>query len=164
MQEIWDFLKEPSDPVEEAIFELMVPDELGEPTTIWEALEEREWTPPHPRLVSSDDVSGVLHGLVCDLAWMHVYLHCVDHLSDMELYEELYELIVDYPKSIWPDDPDSAISLHFALGEDDEGETWLRYYACESDRKRWAQTYPERTIPPAELPMYRRDWLPIRPD
>lgn len=164
MTDLPELLAGGNHPDDEAILELMKVDELGEPTTIWEALEERGWVPKDPRGVPAGGIPGALRSLVYDLAWMHVYLHCADHLSDEELYEDLYDLLLDYPVSIWPDDSESAISIHLALGEWDEGVTWLRYYACDFDRRMWAKTYPNMWIPPAQLPLYRRDWLPIRPE
>src|SRR5687768_16952248 len=128
-------------PDEERLVQAFAVEEVGEPTTVWEALCDRDWKPMHPSKVL--DYEAAVRRLVNDLAWIHVYLRCTEHLSDTELYEELYELIREYEKPIWPEDSESAITLHFALHDLDEGEAWLRYYASDHDRRIWAKRHPE---------------------
>lgn len=43
------------------------------------------------------------------------------------LSEELYDTVRECPVSIWPEEPESAITTHFALSDDDEGGTCYRY-------------------------------------
>jgi hypothetical protein len=157
---------EHADPENENVFWEYVrsPDWDESPTTIHAELERRGWMPPDPESVSDQELPTALERLVLDLSWIHVYLHGTDHQPDRELYEELMEHVKYNQIGLWPNDPESAISISFICdGSEEEHELYLRFYADEGERRWWADREPDYRLPPAELPPFPRPWVPTRP-
>ncbi|MEO1084752.1 MAG: hypothetical protein AAFY88_10970 [Acidobacteriota bacterium] len=96
------------------------------------------------------------------LAFLGIYLHHTDHLSDRELYIHLLGEALKQPVVMMPDNPHFGYHLDLVEAETEENEQlYLRYYADTETRERWAKEFPATEIPPAEpCPYHRDDLLP----
>jgi hypothetical protein len=95
----------------------------------------------------------VIHGL----ASIGVYLYFTDHLSDRELYVRLWRDVLRDPMELTNDDG-SAWHVDMAGGGNEEDIlVYLKYYADDDARRRWAQEWPDELMPPAENPPFDRD-------
>ena len=77
-----------------------------------------------------------------------------DHLSDRDLYRYLGEALKE--ETLLTDDPNSTWHLSpIGSGSEEDNEIYLRYYADEEERKRWAED--GFTVPPKEPLPFDRD-------
>jgi hypothetical protein len=154
-----------------------MPTELQE--QFWErvvAFEEAEWVTsfdqlvqggmelPAPEELDDSQLSAKLWETIRGLAMLRTFLYNTDHLSDRELYEELWHEVL---REETPDLPvnDNTI-CHIDLvssGSEHDNELYLRYYADEENRRRWAKDWPDDAMPEHEALPYDRDrHLPSR--
>jgi hypothetical protein len=88
-----------------------------------------------------------------------------DHLTDRELYAELWKRGLRDPAHLPGRNPRGGW-YHDALGSwgEDDLQLWLRYHATDDERAKHAQEFPKDIIPPKEEPVSNRDWrLPKGP-
>jgi len=139
-------------------------DDSPEAYLLWDLLVARGWEPPEPSKVHDEDLPNVIGRLVMDLAWVHAYLCFTHHLPDREFYENLYQTVWAYEHWIYPDDPESAVSIGMLDSDDlEDHDLYLRFYAEEDARKSYSKHDPEHEVPPSELPPFPRLWIPKRP-
>ena len=113
---------------------------------------------PAPEELDDATLSAKLWEAIRGLAKRSVYISQTDHLSDRELYEELWhdslrEITADFP-------PNSGWNCHLDLlgsGSDEDNELYLKYYADEEWREQWHKDWPTDVIPPHLDPPYDRD-------
>jgi hypothetical protein len=123
-----------------------------------------QWFNPELELSHPDTLDDLtLHEVLWDtlhrLCDQRVVLDFTDHLSDRQLYCLIYRDILPSPeKKI--DLPKNFLHWH-CLDDEDEPETWLRFYASEDERQAWAAESGQQ-LPPAEPPPYPRK-MPRRP-
>jgi hypothetical protein len=112
---------------------------------------------PAPDLLDDESLSRKLWELIHVLAEQKTILDNTDHLSDRELYTYLVE--EDLAQEYWPPFHEDAVStIDPVMGGDDEGmRLYLRYYADEETRSKWAETFWVEEMPPSETPPYDRD-------
>jgi hypothetical protein len=111
-----------------------------------------------PEEVPDPQLHSELWGLIGAMALIGVHLKYTDHLSDGELYELLYREILHEPTVLMPDD--FAFTTYVDLvssGSKEETEAYLRYYADERARRKWAIAFPRDVIPPHQPRPYDRD-------
>jgi len=132
---------------------------------LFEVLRGADVPLPAPDTLDDASLRQVLARLIDALARRNVFLGCTDHLSDRQLYTELWRTRLREPTVLLPNDPDVVHCLDMAgSGQEDETHTFLRYYADEDWRRRWAHDWPADPLPPHEDPPYDRDrWLPQPP-
>jgi hypothetical protein len=133
----------------------------GAPETTHRALLARDniCVPP-PGTLSDEEITGMLEVIVEALARRRTYLDSTNHLSDRELYTRLWTELLDQPVPDFPPDMPLPLNTHFDLvrsGDEEDTALWLKYYADEDTRNRWAVHFPEFTLPPHENPRYDRD-------
>ena len=139
--------------------------------------EMENWTPPAQQLanknipllppaeITEETLTPILWELLNNLSLQGFYVLHTDHLTDLDLYAQLWErglrdeahLPGRNPRGGW---------FHDFLGSwtEDDIQLWLRFYASDEERARHAQEYPKGLIPPKEKPMNNRDWrLPKGP-
>lgn len=120
---------------------------------------EPELTLPPPDSLTDEQLHEALWDTIHKLYDKHVVLDFTDHLSDRQLYCLLYRDILPSPEKK-VDLPKNFLHWH-CLDNDDDQETWLRYYATPHDREIWADETGH--VPPAaEIPPYPRT-MPRRP-
>ena len=142
-----------------------------------EAAEPENWAPPArelaaqhvpllpPAEITEEMLVPILWELLHNLALRGFYVLHTNHLTDHQLYGELWERGLRDPAHL-PGRSQRGGWFHDVLGSwgDDEMQIWLRYYASEADRAKHALEYPADTIPPKEKPTANRDWrLPKSP-
>ena len=142
-----------------------------------EALEPENWSPPAKELaaknipllppveITDDKLTPILWELIHNLSLQSFYLLHTDHLSDRELYAELWERGLRDPAHLSGRNPRGGW-FHDILGSWGEEETrlWLRFYATDAERTKHAADWPRDILPPKEKPISNRDWrLPKGP-
>jgi hypothetical protein len=113
---------------------------------------------PRPETLDGAALTAKLWEVIRALAALDVYLHHTDHLSDRQLYEHLWRDSLREETAIFP--PGSGWIGHIDLiggGSDEDIEIGLRYYDDESQRRHWAEDFPNDVIPPHEDPPHARD-------
>ena len=119
---------------------------------------------PAPEELSDEELPRKLEEVIQALAQRRIFLTFTNHLSDRALYTKLCEEVLD---GEGPDLPyEAEVNCHIDLlecGDEEDAALWLRYYADEIDRARWAQDFSEE-VPPHQDPPYDRDrHLPTPP-
>ncbi|MFZ4573804.1 MAG: hypothetical protein ACOYN0_05360 [Phycisphaerales bacterium] len=119
-----------------------------------------------PTPVELDDAAlhAKLWEIVHALAKRDTYLERTDHLSDRELYVQLWSDTLRERTPVLPAGS-GWISRIDMLGGCSEEDIKLsqRYYDDEQTRRDWAQQFPDDVIPPHEDPPFQRDRLLPRP-
>lgn len=114
---------------------------------------------PPPYRVPEESLEPLLVSIVDALASMRVFLELTDHLSDRELYEILWSEVLR--EEVWMSDHrDAATFLSLCRYEAEDTEAWLRYYADDEERSRWALDCRAEVPPHCELPYDRDRFLP----
>ena len=140
------------------------------------AMEPDSWTPPAKELsreipllppaeITDDMLGPILWELLHNLALRGFFVLHSNHLSDRELYAELWERGLRDPAML-PGRNLRGGWFHDILGSwgDDEMRLWLRYYATAAEREKYALEYPAESLPASEKPIAQRDWrLPKGP-
>jgi hypothetical protein len=141
------------------------------------AVEPENWTPLAEQLatkkipllppaeITDETLVPVLWELLHNLALQGFYILHSDHLSDRELYQELWERGLRDPAHLPGRNPRGGW-FHDFLGSWGEEDMllWLRYYANDDERAKHLQEWPKDTLPPKEKPCANRDWrLPKGP-
>jgi len=133
-------------------------EEQGFTTTDRERLEAAGIRVPSPETVSEAELHTVLWDVLEGLARFHVYVLSTDHLSDRELYQELWKKYLHQPVPSLPPDKASLslIDLAWSNGPDD-ADVFLAYYADLDIRNEWKKDHPGETIPRRRRRRYERD-------
>ena len=141
------------------------------------ASEPENWTPPAQQLaernipllppaeITDETLTPILWELLHNLSLQGFYLLHTDHLSDRELYAELWGRGLRDPAHL-PGRNLRGGWFHDFLGSwgEDDMQLWLRYYATDEERAKHAREYPKDAIPPKDKPPSNRDWrLPKGP-
>jgi len=141
------------------------------------ASEPENWTPPAqkhveenipllpPAEITDETLTPILRELLHNLALRGFFVLHTGHLSDRELYAELWGRGLRDPAHLPGRNPRGGW-FHDFLGNwgDDDMQLWLRYYAIDADRAKHATEFPNDKIPPKEKPPCNRDWrLPKGP-
>jgi hypothetical protein len=128
--------------------------------TAYLELEKRGCAPPMIEDLSDADVTRELTNLLWNLADLGIYISDIDHLDDRTAYADLCAYC-DEPNMFFPGNKNSA--THYSpigSGTDEDTEIYLRYYADDETRERWAKDFGD-PLPPSELPPYPRPWIPV---
>jgi hypothetical protein len=120
---------------------------------------ERMGIPLHaPESLGDGEVTGKLWEVIQGLASVQVFLNETDHLSDRELYSELWHHILREERKAVAWDRRSAYHIDILGGcSQREMHLYLQYYADEDFRRQWKMDFPQDPIPEAEKPPYDRD-------
>jgi hypothetical protein len=118
---------------------------------------ESGMTLPSPEALEDTALTSKLWEVIDGLAAIGIYLFFTDHLSDRELYERLWRDVLRDPMEL-TDDDGAAWHVDMSSGGSEEDTlVYLKYYADDDARRRWAQEWPNDPLPPAEDPPFDRD-------
>jgi len=143
--------------IAEQFWEQVVAYEEAEPITLSDELVKAGHELPAPDELDDTLLTEKLWELINVLAARGTYLHSTDHLSDRELYTHLWDESLREP-TVMPAIP--GFTYHIDIigsGSEEDIEIYLRYYADEDSRRRWAERWPQDALPPREQPPYDRD-------
>lgn len=138
------------------------------------AFEEAEWVTafdvlaqgglelPHPDELDNSQLAAKLWEVIRSLAMLRMFLYNTNHLSDRELYEELWHELLREEGPLLPFSSDTACHIDLVgSGSEKDVELYLRYYADEETRRDWAKDWPDDLMPVHEAPSFDRDrYLP----
>ena len=132
----------------------------GPYTTDFDCLVARGIQLPPPDALDDGNVTTKLWEVIRALDELNVLLESTNHLSDRELYTELWThtLRVERPVSDYEGDGDWHVDF-VSRGSDDDIRAWLMYYADEHTRRIWQKDFPEFDMPERASPPYHRDRL-----
>jgi hypothetical protein len=113
---------------------------------------------PNPEALDDAQLALKLWEVVGALAAMRVFISETDHLSDRELYHELWHRHLREERPNLPATPASAWHVS-PLGGRSETDTqqYLKYYADEDWRQHWLGEFPNCAMPAHEDPPFDRD-------
>lgn len=115
---------------------------------------------PPPNRLTASQLHEKLWEIIRFLGKMRVFLYSTNHLSDRELYTELWRDLLNHEIPCLFYNPESAWHLDIlGSGSDEDTALWLRYYASEQERENWANEFPDDPLPEREVPPYHRDHL-----
>lgn len=119
-------------------------------------LRERGIEMPDDATLDDEQVHRRLWEVIVAMKAIGLVIEFTNHLSDRELYRCLGEALKE--ETILTDDPNSAWHLSpIGSGSEEDNEIYLRYYADEEERRRWAEDGV--TVPPKEPLPFDRDRL-----
>ena len=114
---------------------------------------------PHPDHLSPEQLNSVLKVTIEKLFEEQIVLDFTDHLTDYQLYCIIYrDILPAHEKKL----NNRSSYLHWDCADTGgDPETWLRYYATQQERRRWAEEH-NIELPPQQKPPYVRE-LPRAP-
>jgi hypothetical protein len=132
--------------------------EEAEPQSLFALLPQSGVSLPPPAELDDAQLTKKLWEVIHALALLGTFLHNTDHLSDRELYTELWTDGLREPAVLMPDNP--AYAYHFDMvgsGSEEHMRLYMKYYASEEDRRNWLRDWPEDVLPDHEDPPHDRD-------
>ncbi len=130
-----------------------------------EILARFGYAPLPPAELDDRQLPGRLWEMLYAAAARRLFICSTNHLSDRELYAELWTRGLREPAHLPGRNPRGGW-FHDFLGSWGEAEmqSWLRYYASDEERAKHAKEWPKTPMPPKEKPSFNRDWrLPKGP-
>ncbi len=129
-------------------------------TTQFKQLEDAGVSLPAPDSLNDEALTAKLWEVIQKLALLRVFISQTDHLSDRELYTELWSDILRQETKAMPLGANAAYHIEM-LGSWSEEDTdlYLKYYADEEWRRQWRKDWPKHRIPAHEDLPYDRDRL-----
>jgi hypothetical protein len=144
--------------IAEQFWEQVVAYEKAPWTTHFKQLEQAGIELPAPETLDDEQLTKKLWEVIRGLALLRVFLDETDHLSDRELYTELWSDMLREEVKAVPMDEDGAYHLSPLGGCSEEDiQLQMKYYADEEWRRRWQEDFPDFVMPDHEDPPYDRD-------
>ena len=139
--------------------------ETAEQISLLRLLENSGLEVPPPESLDDDALKIKLKDIIDRMASVGSYLLHTNHLSDRDLYEYLYHEALREETVLFPENPSYAYMIDLTgSGSEDDNQTYLKYYADEVYRRRWAPDWPDDRMPEHEEPPFDRDrFLPQSP-
>ena len=151
--------------VEEGFWKHVVDWEEAPDTSNFQQLERAGVSLPAPETLNDEELTAKLWEVIFKLALLRVFVEETDHLSDRELYTQLWSDSLREETKDLPPDPDSAWHIQMlGSGSEEDTNLYLKYYADEDWREHWREEFPDYPIPNHEDPPYDRDRRLPKPD
>ena len=144
--------------VEEEFLRHVLEYETAEPISLFRMLENSGLELPSPESLGNVDVTTKLTETIERMASLGAYLLHTNHLSDLALYEYLYNDGLREEAVLFPENPGYAYMIDLTgSGSEEDNHVYLQYYADEQQRQQWALDWPDDTMPEHEDPPFDRD-------
>jgi len=120
---------------------------------------------PPPEDIPEDRVVDKLQQIIDALSGLRVFLTNTGHLSDLQLYKELWSEALN--EFTWDMSGCTNGGMHLDLlgsGSEEDTQTWLAYFADEQQRREWQDQFPHETLPPRKELVSDRDTELPKPD
>jgi hypothetical protein len=146
------------DDVEDEFWEHVEAFEREEPKVLSVVLPETGVALPPPDELDDSELSSKLWEVINMLSLLGTFLHNTNHLSDRELYAELWSEILREPMVLMP--ANAAFACHIDMvgsGSEEHTRLYMKYYASEEDRRSWLKDWPDDVLPEHEDPPHDRD-------
>lgn len=139
--------------------------ESAEPISLLRLLENSGLEIPPPEQFVDEHLAIKLRQVIDRMATLGAYLLHTDHLSDPALYEYIYHDGLREEAVLFPENPSYAYMIDLTgSGCDEDNQIYLKYYADDEYRRRWASDWPDDSLPDHEDPPFDRDrFLPQSP-
>ena len=144
--------------IEEEFWEHVVAFAQTKRLPLLEVLVKAGISVPSPGELDDGQLSAKLWEVIDGLFLQGIYLEHTDHLSDRELYVELWSETLREEAVLPPGE--SGFSYHLDLigsGSAADTMSYLKYYASEDEREEWAAESSEEDVPEHEQPRNDRD-------
>src|SRR4029079_5647243 len=130
----------------------------AEPISLFNLLENSGVEIPSAEVLNEAGITFHLKRIVEEMASMGAYLLHTNHLSDLALYEYLYNDGLREEAVLFPENPGYAYMIDLTgSGSEEDNHVYLKYYADEKQRQQWALDWPDDTMPEHEDPPFDRD-------
>lgn len=144
--------------LEEEFLKQVLAYETAESITLSQWLANSGMQVPSPKTLDDAGLSAKLMEIIARMASLGAYLLHTNHLSDRQLYEYLYYDALREEATLFPENPGYAYMIDLTgSGSDEDNQVYLKHYADEEWRQRWANDWPDDPIPEHEHPAYDRD-------
>jgi hypothetical protein len=152
--------------IEEQFLEHVLAFEDADPTVPFDELVKSGLQLPAPDEMDDAVLNAKLWEVVRGMSLLGCYLHNTDHLSDRELYGQLWYEILQEPTTLIPQNLNFACHIDIiGGGSEDDLQVYLKYYADAEAREHWPVDFPDDPIPAHENPPFDRDrYLPSPPE
>ena len=129
-------------------------------TTHQQQLQEAGIALPSPAELDDEQLKAKLWEVIEALGELRVFLQCTNHLSDRELYAELWgDLLREEVKAVAYDEYSAYHIDLIGSGSEEDIHLWMKYYADEETRRQWMDEWPDDEMPDHVDPPYDRDRL-----
>jgi hypothetical protein len=126
-------------------------------TSEFEQLRKQGLELPPPDQLDDANLSKKLWELVDALARRNVFIDHTDHLSDRQLYEQLYKETLHEATKDVPLHPDAFSTIDMiGSGSDEDVNLLARFYADEQEREHYREFFPDG-LPQREPAPFDRD-------
>lgn len=145
--------------MEEEFLRQVLEYETAEPISLFRLLTNKTGAElPAPDALEDSAITIILMKTVQDMAALGAYLVRTNHLTDRELYSYLYADGLREEAVLFPENPSYAYVIDLTgSGSDEDNQLYLKHYASEEHRQRWAHDWPDDPIPEHEDPPFDRD-------
>jgi len=144
--------------IEEEFLQGVIAYESAPWTTHFQQLEEAGVELPDPETMDDEKLTAKLWEVIEALARMRAFLERTNHLSDRELYTELWnDVLREETKAMAYDEYSAWHTDLIGSGSDEHIDLWMKYYADDETRRQWMKDWPDYEMPDHEDPPYDRD-------
>jgi hypothetical protein len=144
--------------IEEEFLRHVLEYETAQPITLLSLLENSGLEIPLPADLDDTNLHDKLLEIIERMASMGAYLLHTNHLSDRELYVQLYDDSLREEAVLFPENSSYVYMIDLTgSGSDEDNQVYLKYYADEEHRKQWAADWPDDPMPSHKDPPFNRD-------
>ncbi|MEP6920402.1 MAG: hypothetical protein ABI967_04690 [bacterium] len=144
--------------LEEEFLRRVLDYEKAQPITLLQLLSNAGLIVPSPDDLDDGDLTVKLWEIIERLSSIGAYILNTNHVSDRQLYEYLYKDAMREEATLFPENPTFGFMIDLTgSGSDEDTQLFLKYYASDDYRERWARDWPEDSMPKREDAPFDRD-------